>query len=178
MNRSRSALGVAACVALLSATWLVKSSHALLADTPIIVSDGSIVIQSPGVNLADWQPQGNARLDHPDSGKTMRTITVTGPNAVSGTNCEGKSKCTIEVTWSTGQGIRIVAKNNDNRGVQLEAINAPFDNAGWNKSSAQSWRFTLPAGAVPTITLRGQGNNNTPQTVCRGAGCSVSVSYQ
>ena len=168
--------GAAAACALISVLWLAPRLLAFGADSPIIVRDGSIRIENQGGNLNNWTSVGNAALDHPNGSGTLRGVEVSGPGAQNAT-CEGRGRCVVEVRWSTGQTIRVAARQNGNQGVRLAASGVTFDSPGWNKSGAE-WRFDLPAGAVPTVTIRDQSTSGQGQTICQGNGCRVLVHYQ
>jgi hypothetical protein len=174
MNRSHCALGAAACAALLSATWLVSSSQAQ-ADTPIIVSDGSIVIEDPGGDLNAWSAQGANMLVHPQGNKRMGSVEVTGPGAISET-CSNKGLCVIRISWSTGQSVRVFAAQGGNRGLRLGLQGAAFNSPNWSKSSKR-WSLPLEPGAEPTVTIRDESTNGQPKVICKGTGCRVLVRY-
>lgn len=169
------AWGAAAGCALLSALWLAPGSLAQGTDSPIIVQDGSIRIENQGGSLNNWTAAGNMALDHPDGSRTLRSVEVSGPGAQEAT-CSGRGRCVVEMSWTSGQSIRIVARQNGNQGMRLESSGVTFDAPGWDKSGS-AWRFALPAGAVPTVTIR-DASGGGAQTLCQGNGCRVLVHYQ
>jgi hypothetical protein len=169
-------VGAAAGCVMMAALWLATRVLAFGADTPIIVRDGSIRIENPGGDLKNWKKVGSAVLDHPDGAASLRGVEVSGPGA-QGATCEGKGRCVVEMTWSTGQSVRIVSKQNGNKGARLVISGVSFDDPGWDKSGAE-WRFDLPAGAVPTVTISDQSTGGQAQTICQGNGCRVLVHYQ
>ena len=136
-------LGAAAGCALISALWLTPRALAFGADSPIIVRDGSIRIEDPGRGLGRWSRSGNSAVEHPDGTKALRVVEVTGPGS-QGASCEGRGRCVVEMTWSTGQSIRIVSRRGGSRGLRIELSGASFDEAGWKKSDAE-WVLDLPA---------------------------------
>lgn len=173
MNRRECALGIAACAGLAMALWLAPKAAAQ-PDSPIIVGDGSIVLQNRGGNLATWTVVNPSTLAHPDASKTMAVVEVTGPGAKNDT-CAGRNRCVVEVRWSSGHTIRVVANQNGSKAMRLVSSGLTFNDPGWTKG-APVWRFRLPGGATPTVTISDAGGAAT--TICQGAGCQVIVHYQ
>lgn len=160
------ALALAASIVLLSPLWA--------ADSPITLGDGSILLGNPGGDLGQWTVVSRTIIAHPQQGNAMAEIDVTGPNATAAT-CAGRGQCVVEVRWSTGQSIRLASTAAGSRGARFEAQGVAFDDPAWQKSATQ-WRFNLPAGATPTVTVRDGGG--AAQTICQGSGCRVTVHYR
>lgn len=175
-NPYKCLLGMTGCVAALAALWLVPRLRAQGSDSPIIVRDGSIVIENRGLDMKEWRSAGRAALDHPHPDKALGEVEVTGPGAQNA-SCAQRGRCVVEMRWSTGQAIRIVARQGGSRGLRLEASGLNFDDEGWDKS-APAWRFTLPDGAEPAVTIRDRSTNGQPEKICQGKGCAVLVHYQ
>lgn len=172
----RIALSAAVMGALAAGMWMAPRALAFGADSPIIVRDGSIRIENQGGDLKNWKRAGSAVLDHPVDDATMGAVEVTGPGGQSAT-CAGKGRCVVEMTWSTGHSVQVSAKANGNRGLRLSVSGVSFDEPGWDKSGTE-WRLDLPAGAVPTVTIRDQSTGGQGETICQGNGCRVLVHYQ
>jgi hypothetical protein len=175
MNSAKYTICAATLGGLLCAVWL-PSIVSAQPDSPIIVRDGSIEIQNQNGNMSQWRVANRTTLEHPDQTKTMGVVDVTGPGARN-TSCAGRGRCVVEIRWSTGQVIRVVAAQAGSRAMRLEAAGVTFDDPAWNKTTPV-WRFTLPANATPTVTIRDQSTNGQAQTVCQGRGCSVTVHYR
>jgi hypothetical protein len=175
-SETRIAIGTAVVGALAAAMWLAPRAQAFGADSPIIVRDGSIRIENPGGDLKTWKRAGSAVLDHPVDGSQLRAVEVTGPGAHSAT-CEGKGRCLVEMTWSTGHSVQVASRGNGSKGMRIIVSGVSFDDAGWDKSGSE-WKFELPAGAVPVVTIRDQSTNGQAEKICEGTGCRVVVHYQ
>jgi len=143
-------------------------------DTPIIVKNGSIVIQSQGVDLASWVAVDDNTMNHPHQNKAMGTVEVTGGG--SNTTCSGRGRCVIVANWSTGQTVRVVARNGGSRGLRLQS-SVSLKDANWTKG-AQEWKFPLSGKPKLTVTIVDQDTNGQPQTICTGSKCSIKIHYQ
>ena len=176
MNRTKYTLCAATLAGLLPAIWLASNAPAQPSDSPIIVRDGSIAIENRGGQLNRWRAAGRAAMEHPDTGKSMGSVDVTGPGARNAT-CAGRGRCVVEMRWSTGHVIRVVAMQSGSKGLRVEAAGVTFDDPGWDKTTPV-WRFRLPDNAIPTVTIRDQSTNGQPETVCQGKACQVIVHYQ
>ena len=145
----------------------------LAADTPIIVKNGSIEIQSEGVDLATWTSVDNKTRHHPDQGKALGVIEVTGGQNAT---CSDRGRCLIVAKWSSGHTVRIVARAAGSRGLRLES-SVKFSDSKWDKTTP-AWKFPLPANTTLTVTITDQDTGGSPQTLCSGATCGVRVHYQ
>ncbi len=174
MNRNKFVLWTAVFAGLLLAAWLFPTALAQGGDTPIIVRDRSISIRPATGSLKDWKAVGRQQFDHPNQNKSMASVEVAGPGAKNST-CSGRGRCLVEMTWSTGQSVRIIARGGG-RGLSL-FCSVPFDDPGWDKSSPE-WHFPLPADATAEVTIRDSSTRGKPETICSGNGCQVTVHYQ
>jgi hypothetical protein len=174
MTRKTPLLLAAQCAVLLGIVWFWAPSPLRSDDTPIIVRDGSIVIESVGGDVRQWKRAG-AMLTHPDGAKAMAALEVSGPGAKADT-CAGRQHCFVEMTWSGGFAVRIHPVAN-RKGLVIEST-VPFDDSRWDKSGA-IWRFQLPADSQflqATIVDRQRGGQAT--TICSGKGCAVRIHFQ
>jgi hypothetical protein len=143
-------------------------------DTPIIVRDGSIVIESRLGGLNGWSGQGRNAIHHPDGAKSLAELQVTGPGARNAT-CEAKGHCAVVLRWSSGETVTITPRAN-RKGLRIES-SVPFDDARWSKSDGQ-WRLPLSESSAPTITITDRQGGGQEETICSGKGCGVEVHYK
>ena len=87
-------------------------------DTPIIIADGSLTIESRGVPWANWGGAGTNTRVHPNAGKSVAQVVVDMPGnnqtlPFSGQQCTVAVRyATIDITVTTGnngQGLRVTS---------------------------------------------------------------------
>ena len=174
MKCNKHAIWLAGFAAMAGVLLLSAIAFAQGGDTPVIVRDRSISIRPATGSLNDWKPIGRGEFEHPNQAKRMAAVEVTGPNSRNAT-CAGRGRCLVEMTWSTGQSVQILARAGG-RGLSL-FCSIPFDDPGWDKSTPE-WRFLLPADATSVVTIRDRSTNGRAETVCSGKGCQVTIHYQ
>ena len=87
-------------------------------DTPIIIADGSLTIESRGVPWANWGGSGNTKA-HPHTGKSIPHVVIDMPGNRNRTvTFSPGQKCTVAVRYAStditvttgdnGQGLRIM----------------------------------------------------------------------
>ncbi|MBI5282823.1 MAG: hypothetical protein HY858_14155 [Candidatus Solibacter usitatus] len=164
-------IGLAGIV-LAGTTWHIASAQG--GDTPIIVSDGSIVIRPESGGLNGWSGEGKNAIRHPDDQKALAELEVTGPGAKAAT-CAAKGHCAVVLRWSGGETITITPRAN-RRGLRIES-SVDFDDARWTKSDGE-WRLPLPASSAPVVTIADRQGGGQEETICEGKGCSVRLHYR
>jgi hypothetical protein len=166
----------AGCLALAGLAWMARPALAQ-GDSPIIVRDGSIIIEPDQGSLGDWQlTAGNRVIRHPSGTRRLDAVEPSGTGAANDT-CANRAHCRVVFTWSDGS--RVVVQPVGNRQGLLVESSTPYTDPSWNRSGP-SWTRTLPAGTtftnVTIVDRDAQGAQ--PREICRGQGCAVRMFFR
>jgi hypothetical protein len=139
------------------------------ADPPILIGDGSMVIEST-VPLDDILKIVSAHeIVLKKGGKKIYKVKHTG--SLKERDCQGKG-CTIKTTWSNGQYYLVVI---DEGGIKIRT-NTDFGT--WDTTSdPYIWRFILPSGAT-NDALNVTPSGSPVELLCSGGGCKVRIDYK
>jgi hypothetical protein len=144
--------------------------------TPILIGDGSIVIESevPLVPNQYTQIAPNV-LRHKDASKTMHQIMQNGNPKL---NCGGHRKCKITAKWDNGFAIEI--QESASQGVTITANGTGLDfNHGWEKHR-YTWIYRLDSN-VKLVDIEGTPDGSPtgpPLTpLCSGPGCTIEMEH-
>jgi hypothetical protein len=154
--------------------WMARPALAQR-DTPIIVRDGSIVIEPDEGSLSDWRMgPGGRTIFHPNGNRRLDAVEPSGAGAANDT-CANKGNCRLVFAWSDGSRV-VVQTVGNGRGVFVES-STPYTDSSWNRSGS-SWTRTLPEGTTFTnVTIMDQGAGQARE-ICRGRGCAVRIFYR
>ena len=145
MERRRTGRGIGIVLALLAVAGIL--SWAQGGDTPIVILDGSLTMQS-AVPWKQYSGSGDVR-SHPHSGKSVTKVTVTANGATQAIEFSNQ-QCIVNVTYAS-QDIR-VATGANGKGLSVSPFSA-FQNktdtilAHRNQNSKISHVTVTKAGA-------------------------------
>ena len=167
-NRKRRSL--TAVFAALLAIMIVGCVHmwAQGADTPIIIADGSLTIESRGVPWANWGGSGNTRV-HPNTGKSVTKVVIAMPGNNRTVTFSGQ-KCTVAVRYASTD--ITVTTGNNGRGLQVITDFGSF-HAG---ATPRHLAHNDASSKISHVTVT-QGNQTAFDSSASG-GTTVTISYQ
>lgn len=137
-------------------------------DTPIIIADGSLTIESRGVPWANWGGSGNTKV-HPNAGKAVSQVVIVMPGNNRTVTFSGQ-KCTVAVRYASTD--ITVTTGNNGRGLQVTTDFGSFHAGATNNHLAHN-NATAKVSRV-TVT---QGNQVVFNATASG-GTTVTISYQ
>ena len=138
-------------------------------DTPIIIADGSLTIESRGVPWANWGGSGTNTRVHPNAGKAVTQVAITMPGNNQTLPFSGQ-RCTVAVRYASTD--ITVTTGNNGRGLQVTSDFSSFRPGATNQHLAHN-NATAKISRV-TVTRGNQVVFDSPAS----GGTSVSISYQ
>jgi hypothetical protein len=94
-------------------------------DTPIIIADGSLTMESRGVPWASWTSSGSNTKVHPNAGKSVTQVVIAMPGNNRTVTFSGQ-KCTVAVRYASTD--ITVTTGNNGRGLQVTTDFTSFHN--------------------------------------------------
>ena len=137
-------------------------------DTPIIIADGSLTIESRGVPWANWGGSGNTKV-HPNAGKSVTQVVIAMPGNNRTVTFSGQ-KCTVAVRYASTD--ITVTTGNNGRGLQVITDFGSF-HAG---ATARHLAHNDASSKISHVTVT-QGNQTAFDSSASG-GTTVTISYQ
>lgn len=137
-------------------------------DTPIVIGDGSLTIESRGVAWATFTGTGNSRR-HPHTGKAVTSVAITMPGNNQTVAFTGQ-KCTVTVRYLST--VITVVTGNNGRGLQVQTNFNSF-HAG---STPNHLAHNDASGKISHVTVM-KGNQTAFDSNATG-GTEVVISYQ
>jgi YbbR domain-containing protein len=137
-------------------------------DTPIIIADGSLTIESRGVPWANWGGSGNTKV-HPNPGKSVTQVVIAMPGNNRTVTFSGQ-KCTVAVRYASTD--ITVTTGNNGRGLQVMTDFGSF-HAG---ATARHLAHNDASSKISHVTVT-QGNQTAFDSSASG-GTTVTISYQ
>lgn len=95
--------------------WIAGLTWAQSSDTPIIISDGSLTMESRGVAWSRFTGTGGTR-SHPNAGKAVTSVDVTTNGSTQTINFNNEP-CTVTVRYAATN--IVVATGNNGRGLRV-----------------------------------------------------------
>jgi hypothetical protein len=138
-------------------------------DTPIIIADGSLTIESRGVPWANWGGAGSNTRSHPNAGKAVSQVEIAMPGNNQTVTFSGQ-KCTVAVRYVSTD--ITVATGNNGQGVQVTTdfgsfhAGATSNHLAHNNANAKISRVTVTRG------------NQTVFDASASGGTTVTIHYQ
>jgi hypothetical protein len=140
-------------------------------DTPIIIADGSLTIESRGVPWADWGGSGQNPRVHPHTGKSVPHVVIDMPGNHNRTvPINPGQKCTVAVRYASTD--ITVTTGNNGQGLQVITDFSSFhpgttpNHLAHNNTTAKISRVTVTEGTQTRFDSAASG------------GTSVTISYQ
>ena len=148
-------------------------------ETPVTVEDGgSLIIRIPSDTdrkMGDFDNSDKAALKHPDKGEMGCVVVMRGAQVLKREKCKKGRPCTVNFLSAGDATFGDVHLSVTSRGGDLSIrSNVPFDNAKWTKTDT-AFKLEIP-GKLTSVDLRDDDNANA-KNVCKGAGCSVKISF-
>jgi hypothetical protein len=138
-------------------------------DTPIIIADGSLTIESRGVPWANYSNSGgNARV-HPHGGKSLARVEIAMPGNNRTVTLSGR-KCTVAVRYASTD-ITVTTANNGT-GLQVITDFGSF-HAG---ADANHLAHNNPNAKISHVTVT-EGNQTLFDSGASG-GTTITIHYQ
>jgi hypothetical protein len=137
-------------------------------DTPIIIADGSLTIESRGVPWANWGGSGNTRV-HPNAGKAVTQVVIAMPGKNQTVTFSGQ-RCTVAVRYASTDVT--VTTGNNGRGLQVTTDFGSF-HAG---ATARHLAHNDASSKISHVTVT-QGNQTAFDSSASG-GTTITIGYQ
>jgi hypothetical protein len=137
-------------------------------DTPIIIADGSLTIESRGVPWANWGGSGNTRV-HPSAGKAVTQVVIAMPGKNQTVTFSGQ-RCTVVVRYASTDVT--VTTGNNGRGLQVTTDFGSF-HAG---ATARHLAHNDASSKISHVTVT-QGNQTAFDSSASG-GTTITIGYQ
>jgi hypothetical protein len=138
-------------------------------DTPIIIADGSLTIESRGVPWANWGGSGTNTRVHPNAGKAVTQVVLAMPGNNQTLPFSGQ-RCTVAVRYASTD--ITVTTGNNGRGLQVTSDFGSFHAGATNQHLAHN-NATAKISRV-TVT---RGNQVVFDSAASG-GTTITIHYQ
>jgi hypothetical protein len=139
-------------------------------DTPIIIADGSLTIESRGVPWANWGGSGNTKV-HPHTGKSVPHVVIDMPGNRNRTvTFSPGQKCTVAVRYASTD--ITVTTGNNGQGLQVITDFGSF-HAG---ATAGHLAHNDASSKISHVTVT-RGNQTAFDSSASG-GTTITISYQ
>ena len=139
------------------------------ADTPIIIADGSLTIESRGGPWANWGGTGTNTRVHPNAGKAVTQVVIAMPGKNQTVTFSGQ-RCTVAVRYASTDVT--VTTGNNGRGLQVTTDFGSFHagatpgHLAHNDASSKISHVTVTRG------------NQTAFDSSASGGTTITISYQ
>jgi hypothetical protein len=157
--------------------WMLFSALQVKADPPILVGDGSMVIES-GMPLAqwDWNSSTPRVITHPNQGKKIHMVKHKGGTAFK--DCKGAGGCTVMATWKSGLSVFTMelSENGGNHEVTINS-SVPFNDPQWNKTFTYTW-ICQPDPSMTLDEIKVKQDQSDWTSLCKNKGCKVEIEYK
>jgi len=138
-------------------------------DTPIIIADGSLTIESRGVPWANFTNAGGNAKVHPDGGRSVTQVVIAMPSQNRTVTFSGQ-KCTVAVRYASTD--ITVTTGNNGKGLQVITDFGSFHNGATNRHLAHN----NATSKISHVTVT-QGNRIAFDASASG-GTTITISYQ
>jgi len=138
-------------------------------DTPIIIADGSLTMESRGVPWANFTNSGGNAKVHPDGGRSVTQVVIAMPGNNRTVTFSGQ-KCTVAVRYASTD-ITVTTANNGT-GLQVITDFGSF-HAG---ADANHLAHNNPNAKISHVTVT-QGNRTAFDSGASG-GTTITIHYQ
>ena len=138
-------------------------------DTPIIIADGSLTIESRGVPWANWGGAGTNTRVHPNAGKAVTQVAIAMPGNNQTVTFSGQ-KCTVAVRYASTD--ITATTGNNGQGLQVTSDFGSFHGGATNNHLAHN-----NANAKISHVTVTRGNQVAFDSSASG-GTTVTISYQ
>jgi hypothetical protein len=140
-------------------------------DTPIIIADGSLTIESQGVPWANYSGSGQNPRVHPHTGKSVPQVVIDMPgNPNRAVPITPGQKCTVVVRYAST--VITVTTGNNGRGLQVGTDFGSF-RAG---ATPNHLAHNNPNAKISHVTVT-EGNQTKFDSPASG-GTTVTIHYQ
>jgi len=138
-------------------------------DTPIIIADGSLTIESRGIPWANWSNSGSNTKVHPNAGKSVNQVEIAMPGN-NRTVTFSAQKCTVAVRYASTD--ITVTTGNNGQGLQVTTDFGSFHNGATTRHLAHN----NATSKISRVTVT-QGNRIVFNATASG-GTTVTIHYQ
>ena len=167
-NRQQRSLTVVYVALLVAAIGGCFQAWAFI-DSPIIIADGSLTMESRGVPWANWTNSGSTTKIHPDTGKSVSSVVIVMPGN-NQTLTFSAQRCTVAVSYAS-TSISVTTGNNG-QGLQVTTDFSSFHNGAdgnhlaHNNTTSKISRVTVTRGTQTVFDATASG------------GTTVTIHYQ
>jgi hypothetical protein len=168
-NRKLRSLTVVFVALLAAAIFGCVQMWAQRGDTPIIVADGSLTIESRGVQWANYSNSGGNTKVHPHGGKSVTQVVIAMPGNNRTVTFAGQ-KCTVAVRYASTD-ITVTTANNGT-GLQVITDFGAFHPG----ATANHLAHNNTTAKISHVTVT-QGNQTVFDSNASG-GTTVTIHYQ
>jgi hypothetical protein len=137
-------------------------------DTPIIIADGSLTIESRGVAWANWTNSGSNTKIHPNAGKSVSSVEIAMPGNNRTVACSGRT-CTVTVRYASTD--ITVTTGNNGQGLRLTTDFTSFHNGATGNHLAHNNTTSKISHVVVT-------GGNPPFDATASGGTTITIHYQ
>jgi hypothetical protein len=137
-------------------------------DSPIIIADGSLTMESRGVPWANWSNSGSNTKVHPDSGKSVSSVDIVMPGNNRTVTCSGRT-CTVTVRYASTD--ITVTTGNSGQGLRVTTDFTAFHNGATPNHLAHN----NTTSKISHVTVTG---GNPPFDATASGGTTVTIHYQ
>jgi hypothetical protein len=138
-------------------------------DTPIIIADGSLTMESRGVPWANWSSSGSTTKVHPGTGKSVTSVVIAMPGNNQTLTFSGQ-QCTVAVRYATTD-ITASTGNNGQR-LQVTTDYSSFHNGATTRHLAHN----NATSKISRVTVT-RGNQTVFNATASG-GTTVTIHYR
>jgi hypothetical protein len=168
MTLTRSRLFFVLFLLALVSLWIAGLSWAQGSDTPIIISDGSLTMESRGVAWSRFTGTGGTR-SHPNAGKAVTAVEVTANGSTQTINFNNEP-CAVTVRY--GATNIVVATENNGRGLHVST-----DFTAFHRGASDNHLAHNDAGNhISAVTVR--KGSQTVFSANPNGGTQIVIHYQ
>jgi len=138
-------------------------------DTPIIIADGSLTMESRGVPWANWTNSGSNTKIHPNTGKSVSSVEIVMPGNNRTVTFSGQ-KCTVAVRYASTD--ITVTTGNNGQGLRVTTDFTSFRNGATGNHLAHN----NATSKISHVTVT-QGSQSVFDATASG-GSTVTIHYQ
>lgn len=168
MTLTRSRLLFVLLSLVLVSLWIAGMTWAQGSDTPIIISDGSLTMESRGVAWSRFTGTGGTRR-HPNANKAVTSVEVTANGSTQTINFNNEP---CEVTARYGSTNILVATENGGRGLHVSTDFTSFHRGASDNHLAHN----DATNHISAVTVR--KGNQTVFTANPNGGTQIVIHYQ